>query len=527
MMNYLFPPAHAAQWALPALYLGRPPVAEDGYWAALATNAEEACAYVGVVPLIFACLGLFAGGGNRRAFSLWSVLGLGAFALASMPAWWPDGFRLLLQIPGLGWFRAPARYTLLTSLTLALLAGRGLGRTITPRSFSLGLCLALAIGLASLIWTVSWSAQASYRLSLGPETIPWRYAGGALAWAVGLTGILVWRAGRVGAWLPITISVVELGALFYAGPIPWGWALRMPEQSPILSRLKQEPEVGLVGGRLKNIPARVGLTTAFPGLGITPPPPNYLLESATDPEEASIAPRSRWLRRFGVTHSVWWANDPSSGEEIARFDRDFALDSILRGDPNVRAGIGWKIVRDPAAFPPAWISSQAHLARAWGELYPTLSNHDLMDTVWFLPEDRPREGDWPKSVWPESHGRVDSLTSPSPPDRIGRVISWDGSRVVVEHGAPAYVVLRRTAYPGWMCRVDNSTKRPVLRGNGGLITIPLLGSGRKTIDVWYEPNGVREATAVSVAALIAALIAITRDCLIQKSPQKRALEPAV
>jgi hypothetical protein len=78
-----------------------------------------------------------------------------------------------------------------------------------------------------------------------------------------------------------------------------------------------------------------------------------------------------------------------------------------------------------------------------------------------------------------------------------------------------------------MCRVDNSTKRPVLRGNGGLITIPLLGSGRKTIDVWYEPNGVREATAVSVAALIAALIAITRDCLIQKSPQKRALEPAV
>ena len=47
-----------------------------------------------------------------------------SLALATMPGWWPDAFFVLTQLPGLGWFRAPARYTLLTCLGLALLAGQ-------------------------------------------------------------------------------------------------------------------------------------------------------------------------------------------------------------------------------------------------------------------------------------------------------------------------------------------------------------------------------------------------------------------
>ena len=72
------------------------------------------------------------------------------FALATLPQWWPSGFALLVRVPGLGWFRAPARYTLLCNLGLALLAGRGLDRSIPQRAFGLGLGLAFIFGAAGL-----------------------------------------------------------------------------------------------------------------------------------------------------------------------------------------------------------------------------------------------------------------------------------------------------------------------------------------------------------------------------------------
>ena len=46
-----------------------------------------------------------------------------SFAMATMPQWWPEGYLSLLALPGIGYFRVPARYTLLTSLGLAVLAG--------------------------------------------------------------------------------------------------------------------------------------------------------------------------------------------------------------------------------------------------------------------------------------------------------------------------------------------------------------------------------------------------------------------
>ena len=163
-----------------------------------------------------------------------------SLALATMPGWWPDGFFVLLQLPGLGWFRAPARYTLLTSLGLALLAGRGLdrygrvaavlGRPGRWRS---------SVGAAAWGWSIHWAGGAEFRAGLGVDTIPARFAAAGLAWGLGLAAIVGWRLSRLGAWAPLSVAAIELGALFFVGPVWWGWEVRLPEASPVLRRLAE------------------------------------------------------------------------------------------------------------------------------------------------------------------------------------------------------------------------------------------------------------------------------------------------
>jgi hypothetical protein len=140
-------------------------------------------------------------------------------ALATMPGWWPDAFFMLLQLPGIGWFRAPARYTLLTSLGLALLAGRGLNHTVLPRRFWAGLAMATVVGAGAWAWSIHWARRADYQLGLGADTISIRFIAAGIVWLTGLAAIVAWRKKWVGAWAPLLLTTVELGGLLFIGPI--------------------------------------------------------------------------------------------------------------------------------------------------------------------------------------------------------------------------------------------------------------------------------------------------------------------
>ena len=120
---YSFPPTQCAEFVLPEVFLGRSNGSNEAYWSQNGAVLGEATAYVGIVPLILAFIGAIAA---KRSDGLapWRLIVPLTLVLATMAGWWPDGFAILLQIPGFGWFRAPSRYTLLTSLGLALLAGR-------------------------------------------------------------------------------------------------------------------------------------------------------------------------------------------------------------------------------------------------------------------------------------------------------------------------------------------------------------------------------------------------------------------
>lgn len=489
LANYSFPPNHWAQFALPAMFLGRPGAPEE-YWSGHGTTAGEACAYVGVVPLILAFVGL-AAAPRDRALRPWLAIGALALALATMPGWWPDGFRIVLSLPGLGLFRAPARYTLLTDLALVLLAARGLdqGRSIASGRFRLGLVLATVFGAIAWAWTIRLAQDANLRASLGPGTIIARFAGTGVAWVLGLAAVLAWRRGRSGAWAPVAIAAIELGALFYSGPTWWAWAIRLPASSPALTRLTEMAGSDLVASRLLDIPVTAGLTTAFPALGIVPPPPNYLLEPATRPPAVITRSDQRWLDRFGVRYGIWGAEDDVRSSTVLAEIPDPALDRFMAGLPRMHEHGPWKLVRYGNAFPPAWASRRIVKAESWGRLYSTLAAFNLTDEAWYLAEDGP-------------------IQLPEPFASEATVRSWDGRTAVVDHDGSCVLVLRRTFYPGWFCRVNGGPERPVRKVNGGLQGVVLAGAGPSRVETVYRPTGLRRAATVSLIALGAAAVVL-------------------
>ena len=218
----------------------------------------------------------------------------------------------------------------MTSFALALLAGRGLDHAIAPRRFGLGLALALAVGAAAWCWSIHWAHGAEFQAGLGASTLKLRFVASGLAWVLGLASIALWRRNWVGAWAPLALTALELALLLFLGPIQWDWAIRLPEGSPMLERLASEPGIGLVGGRLNNLPIDAGQATAYPTLGIIPPPPNYLIQAAVVRSLSQTSQdEARWQRRFGVTHGVWGIGDDVSGTELVAEIADPALDRVV------------------------------------------------------------------------------------------------------------------------------------------------------------------------------------------------------
>src|ERR1700751_4798916 len=99
-----------------------------------------------------------------RATMPWRLLIPVTFAMATMPRWWPQGYLYLLAVPGLGYFRVPARYTLLTSLGAAILAGEGFDRSISALRFRLGLAAAIVFGGSAVAAAAVWASRPDVHL---------------------------------------------------------------------------------------------------------------------------------------------------------------------------------------------------------------------------------------------------------------------------------------------------------------------------------------------------------------------------
>jgi hypothetical protein len=496
---YSFPPAHWFELALPRpvreLRLG----AEDPYWLVQGTTGFEAALYVGTIPLFFAIAGYCRRPAGHSAV-LWRLLAPLGFALATMPRWWPEGYARLLDMPGLGYFRVPARYTLLTSLGLSLIAGEGFDRTISAIRFRVGLIAAVSFAGCAAVAAWLWSLRPDVHLNWTIQGAAVGVVWGALAWLLALLCVLAWRTNRLGPWLPLAAASIELGILFHFGTTQWGWSIRIPEQSPVLSELAREPNLGLIGGELANLPLWITAGTADPYIGFAHPDITRILvalqkrllraEPASTPSDAQTNILRRWLRRCRVTHLVAHGEAPRAlGAELGRW-RDPALDRVVYRRPDEPLVRVWSIVRLEQPFPEAHVAAYAQISPDRRNLLDRLSLYDDVDRAWFLSED-------------QIPGR--------PPAHASRLVSWNGSIAVVAHDGPCDLIITRTFDPGWSARIDGGPEQPVLRVNGGLQAVRLQNSGTSHVALQYRPPRLALWATISLgsAAILIVMAAVS------------------
>ncbi len=507
LLFYSYPPAHWFEPALPRLVRELRLGPEDPYWFGQQTTGFEAALYVGTIPLILAFVAIIARPAGRSTM-LWRLLIPVSFLMATMPRWWPQGYLYLLAVPGLGYFRVPARYTLLTSLGAAILAGEGFDRSISRTRFRLGLAAALTFAGCAAAAAAAWSMRGDVHLRSAFGGIPDGFLWALLAWSIALAVVLAWRAGKIGCWAPIGAVAIELGILYYAGTTQWGWSIAIPAQSPVLAELARRESVGLVGGELDNLPVRAGLATAFPYSGFAHPDPNKILvriqerlfrsapRPAPDPAEAAML--KRWLRRCRVTHLVDGRRATVAfGEELGRW-RDPALDRIVYHAAGEPASRSWSVVRVDDPFPEVHVALRARTSPDRATLVERLFASDDRDVAWFLAEDR-------------VPGRPDAHSV--------RLTSWDGTTAAVEHDGPCDLVIARTFDPGWLARVDDGPERPVLPVDGGFQAVRLDGAGLHRVSLQYRTPRIVLWSAISIVAasleIVAAAILFGRSRLLR------------
>ena len=118
-------PVHLVNLVAPGLF-HREAAWRPILWDPFHTSPEECQAYIGLVPLFLAVLAMAKEFRRDAAVRLLTLLALATLFLSLGP--YVPGFRVLIELPGFSFFRAPSRWSLATSLALAILAGKGFDR---------------------------------------------------------------------------------------------------------------------------------------------------------------------------------------------------------------------------------------------------------------------------------------------------------------------------------------------------------------------------------------------------------------
>ena len=515
LLFYSFPPSHWFELVLPRLIRELRLGPEGPYWFGQQTSGYEAALYVGTLPLVFAVIGAFGRPAGRSA-ALWRILVPVSFALATMPHWWPEGFLRLVALPGIGYFRVAARYTLLTSLGLAVLAGEGFDRSICRLRFRAGLGAALVLGGSGAVAAWFWTYRPDVQLLSGWGGMPAGFVWGGVAWPVAVAAVVAWRSQRLPSWAPLAATGIELGILFYLGTTQWGWAVAVPARSPILSELIRRPPTGLVGGEIENLPVRVDLATAAPYLGLAHPPANRILilpqelllrgDSIAPQQKLDPAVLTRWLLRCRVSHLVGRRDRFRTLGQPAGHWQDHALDQIYPRKPSDPADLAWSIVELGEPSPEVRVALRARAVADRPSLINRLSREDDRDLAWFLAEDQ---------------------VPPRPDARSARLISWDGTVATVEHEGTCDLVIARTFDAGWLARIDGGPEQSVLPVDGGFQAVRLPGSGRHRIALSYRPPRFVLYATISLVALASAVSVVLASVAPSAWSTTRALARAV
>ncbi|HEV3300747.1 MAG TPA: YfhO family protein [Planctomycetaceae bacterium] len=335
------------------------------------TNQVEAQLYFGLIPLVLALAEIFPAIRTRDRVSLiWIALAVSA--LLYTPGWLLGVTR---HIPGFDFFQDPGRYGVITTLGVAVLAGKSLDRLRNSGALWLG--LVLLVGFVGAMWTAltltsqaeDLAASSNYPnpFVLGHFTISSGFASGLML--VGLIALLLAifapyvRRPSDGSESPAVGGVVFTVCALAVTALDLWLVSRVVTYSvlvadPPINHLQESPVRKILAERGGT--ARV--YAPFPNLGTVldaAATPVYLTfgpAAYDDPElkmppdaaaDASPAVKSEtlrkqidWLRRAGVTHAlsvhapdevklparlIWRGFDPLFNPAMARYGEPLYL----------------------------------------------------------------------------------------------------------------------------------------------------------------------------------------------------------
>lgn len=428
-------------------------------------GGHEMVIYLGLVPLVLACVGVSRT--DRRSW-FWAGVIVLAVLFALGPA--TPVFKLAYRyLPGFRWVRTPARIFLLASLAIAILAGLGLQRLAkkgarwsTPFALGIGtLTLALGLGLALFF------GQAN-RAALGLALFP--------SLALLVTGLTARRHSY--SWL--ALSCVTL--LLYADLVSFDLTLIR-----FLS-----PSDAFADGK-----AAADYLADRPGLFRTYSPsysvPSHVaaqvgLQTADGVEPVHLAIYDRFMALAGGY------GDPSFSVTIPPFPPDRPPSEAFRDiQPELRLLGLLNVEYLVAAFPVDWpgLDLVSELEGAY-----VYRNRYALPRAWVVELPVDGGGDWVERLLALADQSARALVTG---EYVASLTGYEPDRIEVEAQSPgdSLLVFSEIWYPGWRAVVDGADQ-PVERVAGILRGVRLT-SGRHQVVMAYDPASVRWGRWLSLA----------------------------
>jgi hypothetical protein len=560
LADFASPPFHLVNYVAPGLF-HRSPLWRPLVWDPFHAMPEEHLPYIGLVPLLLACMTTLRQWRRDAAVRLLTALAAATLVLSLGP--FVPGFRYLILLPGFSSFRAPARWSLATALALAFLAGKGFDcwgdwadptRSLRRWAYAALFWILAVVGILELALASTappgWPAvargferafaampwndpgfRAVTELARRPQVDPripvglpqpgktfalergWIYAAELGESAVFLAAILLvaffsdkglLRAGTVKGAL-VVLTFLDLWVLGRHRLLDVGPLRPLSLQSPVLARLSAEPRgTRIANGSLRNLPMLVGSAPISAYRTLDLPAASSLSATAqgrlADPRFQSDVKAA--LRASGARLRLV---DPIEN----RVDHDWK-----------RAAVAADPIEDPALaswlFGSAWVAEQAKWARTtfkiWAADEPT-------SRAWLVNPGEVADpevlDDW--SGDPREILRVLETATPLPydsprPEELIISVTADG---------PAWVIISQLADPQWTARwieadrawVGDDEIFPTFQKQGepgGWQRVRVPAAGRWTLRLEYHAQDLALGTALSIVAWVSWLLGAIR-----------------
>ena len=536
--SFSSPPWHLIIHQLaPGLLQGHP-LWEPICWIPWQSSRTESLGYVGLLPVGLGLTTLFWTGRRERLVRLWGILLLVSMAL-SLGGYLP-GYRQLVSLPIIGWFAAPARWSVVAGLFWGLLAGWGLER-IDPRSlgpwcvrFTGATVFVLATAVTALLIDAR-DSERFYRrpdASLRSQLLDYGYTKQEIESRVVTPAAELKRMLRAELWAPVG-ALLSIGLVGFAARLPesrriligglvgvviidltfCAWTIRRVRfeppnpESPVLEALGRMPESRFVGP--------VGLLPLASGGRVVPDAGLPDFRVYWDPKNQAAAHwwTGRWpslpeQSRFGDQVTLLSRSPHRIADDDVTFMRLAGIEAIVYGadfeTPDQDGPL--ERVRD---FSDPWLTRQ-RAGEGLLKQIPEYANWSLwrlpaettVSRAWFFELDDPVEpGSDPRLFRVPPPARRNMLRNAHPNVQIqdqGETVTLSGSAT-----AAGVLMLADRHYPGWTARLTQAGKtrdveiQPAF-GDWRAVEIPRKGDFE--VIFRYEPESVRLGAWISLGA---------------------------